>query len=385
MNVRAVLPSPLEEAKRVVVKVGSALLVDEATGQICGDWLDSLCDDVARLKALGKDVVVVTSGAIAVGRAPLGLTGKALRLEEKQAAAAAGQAKLIHAYQDSLERHGIAVAQVLLTLGDTESRRRFLNAGNTLETLLRLGVVPIVNENDTVATQEIRYGDNDRLAARTAQMTAAEALLLFSLDIDGLYTADPTSDPDARHIPVVAELSEEIERMAGKPKGHGSGGMVTKILAAQVCMAAGCAMAIARGRDPHPIAALLDGARCTWFLAEDEPRAARKRWIAGTLNPRGTLIVDAGAVEALYYGKSLLPTGITAIEGRFDRGDTVVIKDANGHELARGLSAYASKDARLLLGHKTQDIESLLGYRGRSEIIHRNDLVLTRPANGHAH
>ncbi len=383
MNARPMTSSPLTEAKRVVVKVGSALLV-EADGQIRAAWLDSLTDDIARLKAMGKDVVVVTSGAIAVGRKPLGLTGKTLRLEEKQAAAASGQAQLIHAYQDSLARHGIAVAQVLLTLSDTESRRRFLNASNTLETLLRLGVVPVVNENDTVATQEIRYGDNDRLAARIAQMTAAEALLLFSLDIDGLYTADPTSDPEARHIPVVTSLSDEIERMAGKPKGHGSGGMVTKLLAAQVCMTAGCAMAIARGRDEHPIDALLSGARCTWFVPDEEPRAARKRWIAGTLNPRGTLAVDAGAVEALHHGKSLLPAGVTAVEGRFERGDAVVVKDADGHELARGLSAYSAKDARLIAGHRTQDIEALLGYRGRSEMIHRNDLVLTRPANGHA-
>jgi glutamate 5-kinase len=382
MIARPMTSSPLTEAKRVVVKVGSALLVAD-DGQIRAAWLDSLSDDIARLKAMGKDVVVVTSGAIAVGRAPLGLAGKTLRLEEKQAAAAAGQAKLIHAYQDSLARHGIAVAQVLLTLSDTESRRRFLNASNTVETLLRLGVVPVVNENDTVATQEIRYGDNDRLAARIAQMTAAEALLLFSLDIDGLYTADPTADPTAGHIPVVSSIGEEIERMAGRPKGHGSGGMVTKLLAAQVCMTAGCAMAIARGRDPHPIAALLEGARCTWFVPDEEPRAARKRWIAGSLNPRGALTVDAGAVEALYHGKSLLPAGVTAVEGRFDRGDAVVVKDAAGHELARGLSAYSAKDARAILGHRTQDIEALLGYRGRSEMIHRNDLALTRP-NGHA-
>jgi len=375
--------SPLSAAKRVVVKVGSALLVDETSGEIREDWLDSLCDDIADLRVRGKEVVVVTSGAIAVGRGPLGLTGKTLRLEEKQAAAAAGQAKLIHAYQDSLARHGIAVAQVLLTIADTEARRRFLNASNTLETLLKLGVVPVVNENDTVATQEIRYGDNDRLAARIAQMTAAGALILFSLDIDGLYTADPTSDPTARHIPRITEVGAEVERMAGKPKGHGSGGMVTKLLAAQICMTAGCHMAIARGRDAHPVAALLAGARATWFIPEDDPPAARKRWIAGTLNPRGAYTVDAGAVAALLHGKSLLPAGVTAVEGRFDRGDAVVIKDAEGHELARGLSAYASKDARLIVGHKTQDIESLLGYRGRSEVIHRNDLVLTH-ANGHA-
>jgi len=375
--------NPLSAAKRVVVKVGSALLVDEASGEIRQGWLDSLSDDIAELRAHGKEVVVVTSGAIAVGRGPLGLAGKTLRLEEKQAAAAAGQAKLIHAYQDSLARHGIAVAQVLLTIADTEARRRFLNASNTLETLLKLGVVPVVNENDTVATQEIRYGDNDRLAARIAQMTAAGALILFSLDIDGLYTADPTSDPLARHIPRITGIDDEIERMAGKPKGAGSGGMVTKLLAAQVCMAAGCHMAIARGRDAHPIAALLKGARATWFIPEEDPPAARKRWIAGSLNPRGAFTVDAGAAAALLHGKSLLPAGVTAVEGRFDRGDAVVVKDAEGHELARGLSAYAAKDARLIVGHKTQDIESLLGYRGRSEIIHRNDLVLTR-ANGHA-
>lgn len=371
--------SPLARARRVVVKVGSALLVDEATGDIRAVWLESLCDDIAALRANGAEVVIVTSGAIALGRTPLGLRGKALRLEEKQAAAAAGQATLIHAYQDSLARHGIPVAQILLTLGDSEARRRFLNASNTLETLLKLGVVPVVNENDTVATQEIRYGDNDRLAARIAQMVSAEALVLFSLDIDGLYTADPTTDPNAEHIPTVTEIDETIARMAGKPKGHGSGGMVTKILAAQICMAAGCNMAIAPGRKPHPLKAMLNGeTRCTWFVAADEPVAARKRWIAGSLAPKGTLTVDDGAVDALRHGKSLLPAGVTAVEGRFDRGDAVVVKDSHGHELARGLSAYASKDARIIVGHKTQDIEALLGYRGRHEIIHRNDMVLSR-------
>lgn len=371
--------SLLERAQRVVVKVGSALLVDEATGNVRDGWLQSLADDVALLRAKGTEVVIVTSGAIALGRTPLGLRGKALRLEEKQAAAAAGQATLIHAYQDALARHGIGVAQILLTLGDSEARRRFLNASNTLETLLKLGVVPIVNENDTVATQEIRYGDNDRLAARIAQMVSADALVLFSLDIDGLYTADPTSDPAAEHIPVVSAIDETIARMAGKPKGHGSGGMVTKLLAAQICMAAGCHMAIAPGRADNPLKKLLNReTRCTWFVAADEPVAARKRWIAGSLNPKGALIVDDGAAEALRHGKSLLPAGVTAIEGRFDRGDAVLVKDAHGHELARGLSAYASKDARLIVGHRTVDIEGLLGYRGRNEIIHRNDLVLTR-------
>ncbi len=371
--------SPLERARRVVVKVGSALLVDEDSGNVRAAWLQTLADDVAVLRARGTEVVIVTSGAIALGRTPLGLKGKALRLEEKQAAAAAGQATLIHAYQDALGRHGVNVAQILLTLGDSEARRRFLNASNTLETLLKLGVVPIVNENDTIATQEIRYGDNDRLAARIAQMISADALVLFSLDIDGLYTADPTSDPEAKHIPVVAEIDETIARMAGKPKGHGSGGMVTKLLAAQICMGAGCNMAIAPGRAYNPLKALLTGdVRCTWFVAADEPVAARKRWIAGSLAPKGALIVDSGAVDALHHGKSLLPAGVTAIEGRFDRGDAVLVKDAEGHELARGLSAYASKDARLIVGHRTGDIEGLLGYRGRNEIIHRNDLVLTR-------
>lgn len=371
--------SLLERAQRVVVKVGSALLVDEASGNVRDGWLQSLADDVARLRAKGTEVVIVTSGAIALGRTPLGLRGKTLRLEEKQAAAAAGQATLIHAYQDALARHGLGVAQILLTLGDSEARRRFLNASNTLETLLKLGVVPIVNENDTVATQEIRYGDNDRLAARIAQMVSADALVLFSLDIDGLYTADPTSDPTARHIPLVEAVDETIARMAGKPKGHGSGGMVTKLLAAQICMAAGCHMAIAPGRADNPLKKLLTReTRCTWFVAADEPVAARKRWIAGSLNPKGALIVDDGAVEALHHGKSLLPAGVTAVEGRFDRGDAVLVKDAHGHELARGLSAYASKDARLIVGHRTADIEGLLGFRGRSEMIHRNDMVLTR-------
>lgn len=376
--------SPLATAKRVVVKVGSALLADGETGLIHQDWLDSLSDDVAALRAEGKEVVVVTSGAIALGRRPLGLLGRTLHLEEKQAAAAAGQALLIHAYQDSLSRHGLMTAQVLLTLSDTESRRRFLNASNTLETLLRLGAVPVVNENDTVATQEIRYGDNDRLAARVAQMAAAEVLVLLSLDIDGLYTADPASDPGASRIPEVRDLTPEIEAMAGGARGAGSGGMATKLMAARVCMAAGCFMAIARGRDAHPLRALAGGAPCTWFVPADDPPAAKKRWIAGSLAPRGVLVVDDGAALALAHGKSLLPAGVTAVEGRFDRGDAVVVRDSRGGELARGLSAYASKDARSIIGHKTQDIEALLGYRGRREIIHRNDLVLTRthPRNG---
>jgi len=379
MNTDLTTLNPLHKAQRIVIKVGSALLVDDSIAEIHVPWLQSLCDDIAHLQKLGKDVVVVSSGSVAVGRKPLGLTGKSLRLEEKQAAAAAGQAQLIHAYQNGLSKHNIPVAQVLLTISDTESRRRFLNASHTLETLLKMGVVPIINENDTVATQELRYGDNDRMGARVAQMVAADALVLFSQDIDGLYTADPTSDPDAKHIPIVTELTDHIEGMAGQPQGHGTGGMITKLMAAHVCMSAGCHMAIANGLTPHPIQALLDGSRCTWFIPEDEPLTARQRWISGILLPSGTYVVDKGAAKALAAGKSsLLPIGVTKIEGTFDRGDVVVVQDAAGHELARGLSAYASDDAQQIIGHKTQDIEALLGYRGRSEIIHRNDLVLTR-------
>jgi glutamate 5-kinase len=376
----ATMPTLLD-ARRLVVKIGSALLVDGKTGKIRRTWLDALADDVAACRARGTEVVIVTSGAVAAGREHLGLIGRALRLEEKQAAAATGQIRLAHAYQETLARHDITVAQVLLTLEDTEERRRHLNGRATIDTLLKLGAVPVINENDTVATAEIRFGDNDRLAARVAQMISADTLVLLS-DIDGLYTADPRKDPDATHIPMVHTLTREIEDMAGEPPpGYSSGGMVTKIAAARVAMAGGCRMVIAKGARMNPLAALEKttadgGALCTWFLPSAEPSNARKAWIAGHLNPAGAFVVDDGAARALGQGASLLPAGVAAVEGAFDRGDLVLVKDGQGREIARGLSAYSAEDARLIVRRKSNEIETILGYRGRDEMIHRDDLVV---------
>jgi len=367
----------LAAARRLVVKIGSALLVEEPDGAIRRAWLDALADDVADLVRRGTEVMLVSSGAIAVGRRHLGLPTGPLRLEEKQAAAATGQIMLAHAYQETLARHDVTVAQVLLTLDDTEQRRRHLNARSTLTTLLRLGTVPVINENDTVATSEIRFGDNDRLAARVAAMLSADTLVLLS-DIDGLYTADPRRDPAAKLIAEITEITPAIEAMAGEaPPGYSSGGMVTKLAAGRIAIAAGCRMAIADGRRMNPLAALADGAPCSWFLPSAGPLTARKTWIAGSLKAVGAFRVDAGALAALKAGKSLLPAGVKAVEGEFDRGDAVLVLDAEGREVARGLSAYASADARAILGHKSGEIERLLGYRGRDEMIHRDDLVLT--------
>jgi len=368
--------SPLVDARRLVVKIGSVLLVSEPSGAIHRTWLDSLGDDIAACRARGQEVVVVSSGAIAVGRRHLGLARRALGLEEKQAAAATGQIRLAHAYEETLARHDITVAQVLLTLRDTEERRRHLNARGTLNTLLALGAVPVINENDTIATEEIRFGDNDRLAARVAQMVSADALVLLS-DIDGLYTADPNRDPEARLIPEVREITPEIEAAAGAaPAGYSSGGMVTKLSAAKIAFAAGCRMVIADGRVLNPLAAAETAERCTWFLPPANPLTARKRWIAGSLDPRGAVTVDGGAAAALQRGKSLLPAGVTAVDGRFDRGDAVLVKDLEGRVVARGLCAYSSEDAARIIGHKSREIEATLGYRGRDEMIHRDDLVL---------
>ena len=371
------------DPRRVVVKIGSALLVDEAAGAVRREWLDALADDIASLKRAGVEVIVVSSGAIALGRARLGLAHRTLRLEDKQAAAAAGQAGLVHAWQEALARHRITAAQILLTLADTEIRRRHLNARNTLDALLGLGVVPVINENDTVATEEIRFGDNDRLAARVAQMASADIVVLLS-DVDGLYSADPRTDPGARLIPEVGRVTAQIEAMAGEaPPGYSSGGMVTKLEAAKIALAAGCRMAIAPGRDLHPLAAVVQGGRCTWFDAGTGtpgngggPRSARKRWIAGAVAPSGTLTIDQGAVRALGAGKSLLPAGVLALSGTFERGDAVLILDDGGNTVGRGLSAYSSGDAVQIIGHKSREIEARLGYRGRDEIIHRDDLVL---------
>ncbi|CAO3401324.1 glutamate 5-kinase [Azospirillum sp. 11R-A] len=371
----------LLESRRLVVKIGSALLVDGETRQIRRDWLDALADDVATCRKRGQEVVIVTSGAVACGREHLGLVGRALKLEEKQAAAATGQIRLAHAYQETLARHDVTVAQVLVTLEDTEERRRHLNARNTIDTLLKLGAVPVINENDTVATAEIRFGDNDRLAARVAQMVSADTLVLLS-DIDGLYTADPRKDPDARHIPTVRELTPEIEGMAGEPPpGYSSGGMVTKIAAARVALSAGCRMVIAKGKRMNPLAALEQrpedgGALCTWFLPSAEPTSARKAWIAGHVNATGVLVVDDGAMRALSHGASLLPAGVSAVQGDFDRGDVVIVRTQEGREVARGLVAYSADDARKILRHKSTEIPEILGYQGRDEMIHRDDLVV---------
>lgn len=370
--------TPLTSAKRVVVKVGSALLVDATTGRLNRTWLETLVEDLVRMRARGQEVILVSSGAIALGRRHLALPRGALRLEESQAAAAVGQIRLAHAYKELLETHDITVAQILLTLEDTERRRRYLNARATLNGLLALGAIPVINENDTVATTEIRYGDNDRLAARVAQMASADCLVLLS-DIDGLYTADPRKEPGATFVEHVATITPAIEAMAGHASSDvGSGGMATKIAAARIAVAAGCHMCIAAGDHRHPVRRIEDGERCTWFVPQGSPAAARKQWIAGTLRPAGALTIDAGAQRALSAGKSLLPAGVIRAVGRFDRGDTVSVLTLDGVEFARGISAYSDVDAARILGKKSSQIEGLLGFRGRDEMIHRDDLVILR-------
>ncbi len=368
--------SRLLDAGRVVIKIGSSLLVESSTGRLHRKWLQSLAREIARLHRRGQQVVLVSSGAIALGRRYLGLGRDQRKLEEQQAAAAAGQIILAHAYQELLNRHDIKVAQVLLTLEDTENRRRYLNARNTLETLLELGAVPVINENDTVATAEIRYGDNDRLGARVAEMLGADCLVLLS-DVEGLYSADPGRDPQARLIPEVREITPDIEALAGASATEfGSGGMVTKLVAARIALSAGCATVIASGRRLRPLAAIEAGKPCTWFVSSGSPLAARKQWIAGTLKPRGELTIDSGAERALAAGGSLLPVGVVAVSGQFGRGDAVTIRNRDGRDLARGLVAYDSDEARRIRGRRSEDIEALLGYRGRDELIHRDNLVL---------
>ena len=370
--------SPLAAARRVVVKVGSALLVDARSGRLNRAWLETLVEDLLRLRRRGQQVILVSSGAIALGRRHLGLAAGTLRLEESQAAAAVGQIRLAHAYKELLEAHEVTVAQVLLTLEDSEQRSRYLNARATLESLLGLGAIPVINENDTVATAEIRYGDNDRLAARVAQMISADCLVLLS-DVDGLYTADPNRGGDARFIPEVAQVTPEIEAMAGGSASHvGSGGMATKIAAARIAVGAGCHMCIAPGEHRHPLKRIESGARCTWFMPASTPVAARKQWIAGTLRPAGAVHIDAGALRALAAGKSLLAAGVTGTRGRFDSGDTVSVMDATGREVARGIAGYSDADTARILGRRSSEIEALLGYRGREELIHRDDLVILR-------
>ncbi|WOS62600.1 glutamate 5-kinase [Sinorhizobium fredii] len=367
---------PLEKYRRIVIKIGSALLVDRKSG-LKKSWLDAMCADIAALKAKGVEVLVVSSGAIALGRTVLNLPAGALKLEESQAAAAVGQIALARAWSESLSTDQIIAGQILLTLGDTEERRRYLNARATINQLLKLGSVPIINENDTVATTEIRYGDNDRLAARVATMVGADLLVLLS-DIDGLYTAPPHLDPEARFLETIAEITPEIEAMAGGAASELSrGGMRTKIDAGKIATTAGCAMIIASGKPEHPLKAIEAGARSSWFAPSGSPVTARKTWIAGQLLPAGSLTIDAGAETALRSGKSLLPAGVRQVTGTFGRGDTIAILNNSGREIARGLAGYDADDARQIAGKKSAEIAAILGYAGRTAMVHRDDMVMT--------
>ena len=364
----------LSDANRLVVKIGSALLVDRDSGALRADWLLGLAQDVAAIKARGTDVILVSSGSIALGRAGLGLPAGVLALEQSQASAAVGQIRLARAYEEALAPHGLTTAQVLLTLEDSADRRRYLNSRATLEQLLRLGTVPIVNENDTVATDEIRFGDNDRLAAQIAVTVGADVLVLLS-DVDGFYSGDPRSDADARRYDVIETITPEIEAMAGDVgSGLSKGGMKTKLMAAKTATGAGCAMVITEGSVMRPLQALDSGAAATWFTAQGDPQAARKRWIAA-MKPRGELRVDAGAARALAGGKSLLPAGVTDVRGSFGRGDLVTINGPDG-TLAKGLVRYTSDEAGLIKGRKSGEIESVLGYPGRAALVHRDDMVI---------
>ena len=367
----------LQYFRRIVVKVGSSLLVDAVAGRLKQAWLASLAADIARLHGEGRDVLVVSSGSIALGRSVLKLPKGPLKLEESQAAAAVGQIALARTWSEMLAAHDITAGQVLLTLGDTEERRRYLNARSTLGKLLEWRAVPVINENDTVATTEIRYGDNDRLAARVATMASADLLVLLS-DVDGLYDAPPGDGGNAKPVPIVARITPEIEAMAGTAGSELSrGGMQTKIEAGKIATAAGTHMVIASGHVDNPLSAIANGARCTWFLTPANPITARKRWIAGSLEPKGTLVIDAGAAAALKAGRSLLPAGIVRTEGMFERGDAVVIRGPEG-EIARGLVAYDATDAQLICGKSSSEIASVLGFAGRAEMVHRDDLIMHR-------
>src|SRR5436189_1516762 len=366
----------LADFRRLVVKVGSSLLVDSDGGRLHDAWLASLVGDIAKLHRSKRDVLVVSSGAIALGRAVLKLPPGPMKLEDSQAAAAVGQIALARTWAEVLGHHGIRAGQILLTLQDTEERRRYLNARSTIAKLLEWRAVPVINENDTVATNEIRYGDNDRLAARVATMTSADLLILLS-DIDGLYDAPPGSHPNAKLVPIVESVTSEIEAMAGAAGSELSrGGMRTKIEAAKIATTSGTHMLIASGKIEHPLQAISDGGRCTWFLTPANPVTARKRWIAGSLEPKGTLTIDAGAVNALRAGKSLLPAGVIRVDGQFARGDAVVVRGPDTHEVGRGLVAYDAEDAEKIKGRSSPDVMTILGISGRSEMIHRDDLVM---------
>ncbi|MGQ0567818.1 MAG: glutamate 5-kinase [Gemmobacter sp.] len=361
-------------ARRLVVKIGSTLLVDRATG-LRTPWLTGLAADVAEARARGTDVVLVSSGSIALGRKVLRLPDGPLALEQAQAAAAVGQIRLARAYEEVLAPHGITSAQVLVTLEDTEDRRRYLNSRATMQMLLSLGVVPIVNENDTVATDEIRFGDNDRLAAQIAVTAGADQLILLS-DVDGFYSANPKTDPAARRFDIVEAITPALEAMAGDPvSGLSKGGMKTKLMAAKTAVAGGCAMAIMEGSVLRPLTALAEGAARTWFVPQADPQVARKRWIA-SMKPRGELVLDAGAVAALAQGKSLLPAGVREVTGRFGRGEPVSILDPARAVLGKGLVRYTADEARAIAGHRSSDIEGILGYAGRAALVHRDDMVI---------
>ncbi|MEA2978015.1 MAG: glutamate 5-kinase [Alphaproteobacteria bacterium] len=366
----------LADFRRIVVKVGSSLLVDAEAGRLQHAWLEALAEDIAALHKQGRDIIVVSSGAIALGRSVLKLPTGALKLEDSQAAAAVGQIALARTWAEVLARHGITAGQVLVTLGDTEERRRYLNARSTIAKLLEWKAVPVINENDTVATNEIRYGDNDRLAARVATMASADLLILLS-DVDGLYDAPPGGGRDAKLVPIVPRITVEIEAMAGASGSELSrGGMVTKIEAGKIATTAGTHMVIASGRIEHPLQAVAKGGNCSWFLTPANPVTARKKWVAGSLEPKGTLTIDAGAVAALRRGKSLLPAGITRIDGAFERGDAVVIRGPDGAEIGRGLVAYDADEAEKIRGKSSGDILLILGFGGRAEVIHRDDMVI---------
>jgi len=366
----------LKDFRRIVVKVGSSLLVDQSAGGLKRDWLASLAADIAALHQEKRDLLVVSSGAIALGRAVLKLPQGALKLEDSQAAAAVGQIALARSWSEVLSAHAITAGQVLVTLGDTEERRRYLNARSTIDKLLEWRAVPVINENDTVATNEIRYGDNDRLAARVATMMSADLLVLLS-DVDGLYDKPPATGGDGKLVPVVPRISPEIEAMAGVSESQfARGGMLTKIEAGKIATTAGTHMVIASGRVLHPLQRIAEGAACTWFLTPANPVTARKKWIAGSLEPRGALVIDAGAVRALRSGKSLLPAGVIKVDGAFGRGDAVVVRGPDGSEIGRGLIAYDAEDADKIKGQSSADVVCILGFTGRTEMIHRNDLVL---------
>jgi glutamate 5-kinase len=376
VNPSAMSMPQLEDFRRIVVKVGSSLLVDSQAGRLNEPWLASLAADLSALHGEKRDVVVVSSGAIALGRAVLKLPPGSLKLEESQAAAAVGQIALARTWAEALSRHGMIAGQVLVTLGDTEERRRYLNARSTIDKLLEWRAVPVINENDTVATSEIRYGDNDRLAARVATMLSADLLVLLS-DVDGLYDAPPDLVASAQHVPRVERITPAIEAMAGAAGSELSrGGMQTKIEAAKIATGAGAHLIIASGRVDHPLRAIAAGARFTWFIAAGNPVTARKKWIAGSLEPKGTLTIDAGAVAALRRGNSLLPVGVVRVDGSFDRGDAVIIRGPDSTEVGRGLCAYDSGDAQKIKGRSSTDIAAILGFSGRTEMVHRDDLVV---------